>query len=312
MSEFLATHEAPTGGLFAWTDPDGSQQPVRTIDARVRMLVRELRGDWARIECSNGWTAWVDARKLVSVRATAPATAPTTAPPVAPAVGTTASFGATHRVPPGGTRAWAQPDATRPQVATLDADLAVKVLEQRANGWAQIVCANGWKAWVDRRVLLAGSTAAVTPLGAAGASSWNLVFEHIATGPLSLGGAAAVILGSFLPWLSFGPESLNAWDIGLVAAIRGSGSSTGVKIGLALLIVVIVGLPLLTRKGLPAIGVAVPGAAAIALAVLIFVRNEGADFSVDPGIGLLLVFGGGGAILAEFVVALQRLHRKKG
>lgn len=308
MSEFRATHEAPAGGLPAWTEPDGSQQPSRTIGARVTMLVRELRGDWAQVECSNGWTAWVDARKLVSTHTSSPSASP----PAAPAVGAAAGFSATHRVPPGGTRAWDQPDSTRPPVATLDADLPVKVLDQRANGWAQVVCANEWKAWVDGRVLLAGSAAPATPLGPSGPSTRNLILGRTSTGPLALGGAAAVILGSFLPWLSFESESVNAWGIGLAAAISGSGSPTGVKVGIALLIVVLVGLPLLTKRGLPAIGVAVPGAVATALAVLVFVRNEVAEFSVDPGLGLLLVFGGGSAILAEFVMALQRLRKPNG
>jgi hypothetical protein len=79
MSEFHATHEAPEGGLRAWAAPDPSQQPITTVQARVEMQVLELRGDWAHIECSNGWSAWVDARRLVTKHAPPPA------PPAAPA-----------------------------------------------------------------------------------------------------------------------------------------------------------------------------------------------------------------------------------
>ena len=64
MSEFNATHVAPDGGLRAWTAPDPTQQPVTTIQARVEMQVLELLGEWAHIQCNNGWSAWVDARKL--------------------------------------------------------------------------------------------------------------------------------------------------------------------------------------------------------------------------------------------------------
>jgi hypothetical protein len=66
MTEFTATHVAPEGGLRAWAAPDPTQQPVTTVQSRVEMQVLELRGDWAHIECSNGWSAWVDARKLVT------------------------------------------------------------------------------------------------------------------------------------------------------------------------------------------------------------------------------------------------------
>jgi hypothetical protein len=84
MTDFNATHVAPEGGLRAWAAPDPSQQPVTTIQARVEMVVLEMLGDWAHIECSNGWSAWVDARKLVSKHAPAPAPAgppPASGPP---------------------------------------------------------------------------------------------------------------------------------------------------------------------------------------------------------------------------------------
>ncbi len=73
---FLPSHAAPDGGLPAWAVPDPTQPAVATIDARVEMQVMERTGDWARIVCSNGWSAWVDARRLVSLTAP-PATAPT-------------------------------------------------------------------------------------------------------------------------------------------------------------------------------------------------------------------------------------------
>ena len=78
MSEFHATHVAPEGGLRAWAEPDPTQQPITTVQARVEMQVREVRGAWAHIECSNGWSAWVDARQLVTKHA-----APTGPPPAA-------------------------------------------------------------------------------------------------------------------------------------------------------------------------------------------------------------------------------------
>jgi hypothetical protein len=92
MTDFTATHAAPDGGLRAWAAPDPSQQPITTIQARVEMIVLEQLGDWAHIECSNGWSAWVDARKLVAQHAPAPTPPPATSEPSPrPAAATTAN-----------------------------------------------------------------------------------------------------------------------------------------------------------------------------------------------------------------------------
>jgi hypothetical protein len=66
-------------------------------------------------------------------------------------------FEPTHIVPPGGVTSWSEPDPTRPAGATIDGLLDVQVLEQRPDGWARVLCANGWSAWVDGRLLLAAA-----------------------------------------------------------------------------------------------------------------------------------------------------------
>jgi hypothetical protein len=53
-------------------------------------------------------------------------------------------------VQPAGTTTWAEPGTTG---VALDANLPVQVLEWR-EGWARIVCSNGWEAWVDGRELV--------------------------------------------------------------------------------------------------------------------------------------------------------------
>ena len=58
------THRVPTGGMRAWDEPDPSLQPSSRLEARVELEIAERRGDWARAVGSNGWTGWVDARKL--------------------------------------------------------------------------------------------------------------------------------------------------------------------------------------------------------------------------------------------------------
>lgn len=71
---------------------------------------------------------------------------------VAAAVGPGADFRPTHVAPGDGMPTWAAPDglvATEP----LDALLPVRLLERRGD-WGQVLCLNGWSAWVDARLLV--------------------------------------------------------------------------------------------------------------------------------------------------------------
>jgi SH3 domain-containing protein len=71
-TSFSPSHESPPGGVPAWGNPDPSQPTVATIDAGVPFTVVERLDDWARVVCSNGWSGWVDARRIVAVGAPAP------------------------------------------------------------------------------------------------------------------------------------------------------------------------------------------------------------------------------------------------
>ncbi|MFE9643464.1 hypothetical protein ACFYO0_04785 [Streptomyces sp. NPDC006365] len=66
---------------------------------------------------------------------------------------TTPGFHPTHVVPQAGMPAWEAPDPARPAVP-LDALLPVRLVD-RLGDWGHIVCANGWSAWVDGRLLIA-------------------------------------------------------------------------------------------------------------------------------------------------------------
>ncbi|MFV8127122.1 hypothetical protein [Streptomyces syringium] len=71
---------------------------------------------------------------------------------IAAAVGPAAGFRPTHVVPGDGMPTWEAPDglvASEP----LDALLPVRLLERRGD-WGQVLCLNGWSAWVDARLLL--------------------------------------------------------------------------------------------------------------------------------------------------------------
>src|SRR5205807_1898989 len=83
--------------------------------------------------------------------------------PPAPAV-----WHATHVVSSPGVRTWAEPNPALAPGTTLDAGLQVQVVEQRTNGWAHVVCSNGWSAWVDGRRLQAVGARPIQPVTPAG------------------------------------------------------------------------------------------------------------------------------------------------
>ncbi|MFG2332547.1 hypothetical protein ACGFMM_23320 [Streptomyces sp. NPDC048604] len=76
----------------------------------------------------------------------APAPSSTALPPVLP------DFRPTHVVPRDGLPAWEAPDPSLP-TDPLDAFLPVQLLD-RVGDWAQVLCSNGWSAWVDGRLLV--------------------------------------------------------------------------------------------------------------------------------------------------------------
>ncbi|MFI8763937.1 hypothetical protein ACN9M0_02480 [Streptomyces sp. R-07] len=66
LPDFRPTHVVPRSGLSAWEAPDPGL-PTASLDAFLPVRLVERAGDWGQVLCSNGWTAWVDARLLVSV-----------------------------------------------------------------------------------------------------------------------------------------------------------------------------------------------------------------------------------------------------
>ena len=73
------THRAPERGLRCWAAAgDPSPLSVR-LDPWLEVRVIEETGVWAQVECSNGWTTWVDGRALAALEQ--PSAGPPTAPP---------------------------------------------------------------------------------------------------------------------------------------------------------------------------------------------------------------------------------------
>ncbi|MFJ9852729.1 hypothetical protein [Streptomyces sp. NPDC101150] len=63
---FLPSHIVPADGMATWSAPDATR-PTVPLDPLLPVQVVERRGDWALALCSNGWSAWVDGRLLLSI-----------------------------------------------------------------------------------------------------------------------------------------------------------------------------------------------------------------------------------------------------
>jgi len=90
------THTVPGDGMSAWAEPDPGLAPIAKLSARVELQVNEQRGAWARVTGSNGWTGWVDARKLRPLAAAPSGRVPITQ--AAPAAIGTAAGGSARSV----------------------------------------------------------------------------------------------------------------------------------------------------------------------------------------------------------------------
>lgn len=71
-ADFRPTHVVPQDGLPAWEAPDVNR-PTEPLDALLPVDLVDRLGDWGRIVCANGWTAWVDSRLLIAVPRDPPA-----------------------------------------------------------------------------------------------------------------------------------------------------------------------------------------------------------------------------------------------
>jgi hypothetical protein len=63
-SAWQPTHLLPEDGTRSWAAPDPSAPEHSRLAGRLPVAVVERRGAWARVRASNGWTGWVDGRRL--------------------------------------------------------------------------------------------------------------------------------------------------------------------------------------------------------------------------------------------------------
>jgi len=60
---FAPTHRVPPGGLPSWAAPDPAG-PSTQLTAGLELEVVTRVADWAHVRASNGWTGYVDGRRL--------------------------------------------------------------------------------------------------------------------------------------------------------------------------------------------------------------------------------------------------------
>ena len=117
---FLPTHRVPVDGLATYPEPDPAAPPGPRVEASLDVQVLEQREDgWAELLCSNGWKAWSDGRLLEALP---------------------------RFVPASGMLTFSAPDPALSPGERLDGGLDVSVIEQRPDGWARVLCSNGWSA----------------------------------------------------------------------------------------------------------------------------------------------------------------------
>ena len=215
----------------------------------------------------------------------------------------TGPFRATHRVASTGVQAWARPDPNEGAIAALDPNLEVQVVE-RYGDWAQVVCSNGWGAWVDGRCLYS-LQAAQAPVARPAATT------TVAASPISrraavlLGACGVGLLGALLPWLSVqgAPDDSNAFDIPAKFLFDyKTATNGGLKIGVLVLLVAAGAAVALLVKGASPVIRRVCGGVLAAMPVLFILQVNrlesaaGGGGGLDPGIGAFLTILAGVAL----------------
>ena len=297
-SAFAPTHSVPAEGMATYGKPEPPAVPGPWLDAHLEVQVLEQRDDgWAQVAFSNGWTAWADGRLLRPIR---------------------------RYVPASGMVTFAAADARLSPGARVDAGVEVTVAEHHPDGWARIVCSNGWTAWVDGRLLLAaaptGTGIGVPPMTAQAAAYVPSYGQSAQAGgrysgpgyagsvtagtadelytrwlPLLAGGL--VLLGAFLPWFRVVGTSVSPWKVSFLYLFYAD-TDAQPHIGLVLLLpaAMIIGyslVPLLGGQALPRRVLFIGAALAAELSTLSVQRLLHHDVGIGLHVGPFVVLAGG-------------------
>lgn len=97
---FRPTHRVGDTRMATYARPEAAAVLEAQLDPALEVRVLEQRPDgWAHVECSNGWTTWVDGRKLVGALVGRPAGTAHAATPRPSTVALPRSGGSSEAVP---------------------------------------------------------------------------------------------------------------------------------------------------------------------------------------------------------------------
>jgi hypothetical protein len=61
---WVPTHRVPSTGMACYVAPDPATASGIRLDPWLAVQVIDSRSGWSQVRCSNGWTTWVDGRRL--------------------------------------------------------------------------------------------------------------------------------------------------------------------------------------------------------------------------------------------------------
>lgn len=181
---------------------------------------------------------------------------------------------------------WPLPDPAAAAGPSLVAKSQVQLLELKADGWAHVRCDNGWEAWVDGRLLTPFVPKVVTP--------------KLSPNPLVMIGVGALLLGSFMPWVTVPGGSMSAWQMPSEFLLGRADDLGGPKVGLLLLVVAAVALaPFVSNLRLPWFATASIAALAVEAVGMTLLRVRALTLDATVGIGAVIVVVGAAFIAVD-------------
>jgi hypothetical protein len=238
VSDFSVTHVAPPEGLQAWQAPDPSVQPVAQVQAGVHMQLLERRGAWAHVRFSNGWSGWVDGRRIVEAQPP-----PRPSPVAEPARPSEAERPAEPVRPSEPVRPTEADRPAEPAPTAAAAAPQPDPLDDPFSGLEPGLRPEPVPAPASRPIPPEPARAAIRPAENGGARSSDddggdrRSFDLAGLRPIpALLGAGTVLLGTFFAWITIDDADGNAYDVPLEFLWNHeSASGGGLKVGLLLL-----------------------------------------------------------------------------
>lgn len=140
-----------------------------------------------------------------------------------------------RRVPAEGMAAWSLPDAATQPETQLAAGTGLLVME-RTGAWAHVMGDNGWKGWVDDRLLIDPdlAEAAQAPFPPPHDTAPAPKRAGPITRPFTVAGAVTAVIAIFVPWIGSG-SGINGFDVPVAMLVNITTADSSFSVGIVLL-----------------------------------------------------------------------------